>query len=248
MRPKDLVDQADAFDELSPIEPRDQTHARNHVPDGHVDRRLALMFEADQLLGSGPLAGQELLQPAEGRRDRWVLIAQALEELDAGRPRKRILRDPLQRACSVARAVGAEAEEVVGELVRLLSCGPAAHDLLRHTPEVVDEEDPKTDRDRPELADRQRHHLLIGEHHSPQAVRFEAAVRMRDVGPDEPQNPRVAREMAFSKLGEPAVVVLGQVVTDLAKLLVNDVIVVDEPFGGRRNRPFVLDRPNQGAV
>ncbi len=206
------------------------------------------MLEADHLLGGGPLGREELLQPAEGGGDRRVLIAQALEELDAGRRRERRTREPAQRCRRDLRAVRAEAEQAVGELVRLLARCPAAHDLLGEAAEVLDEEDPQADRDRPELADRQRLHPLVGAHHAPQALRVEAAVRVCDVGPGETQDPRVAREMALGQLGELAVVVRRQVVADLAELLVDDVEVVDEPLGGRRDRPFVLDRPGQDAV
>ena len=54
--------------------------------------------------------------------------------------------------------------------------------------------------------------------------------------------------MPLGQLGELAVVVRRQVVADLAELLVDDVEVVDEPLGGRRDRALVLDRPGQEAV
>ena len=157
-------------------------------------------------------------------------------------------REPAQGRRRGLRAVRAEAEQAVGELVGRLPRRPAAHDLLREAAEVLDEEDPEADRDRPQLADRQRLHLLVGAHHAPQALRVEAAVGVGDVGPGEAQDPRVAREMALGQLGELAVVVRGQVVADLAELLVDDGEVVDEPLGGRRDRPLVLDRAGQDAV
>ena len=54
--------------------------------------------------------------------------------------------------------------------------------------------------------------------------------------------------MAAAQLGQLAVVVRGQVVADLAELLVDDREVVDEPLGGRRDRAFVLDGPSQCAI
>jgi hypothetical protein len=54
--------------------------------------------------------------------------------------------------------------------------------------------------------------------------------------------------MAIGQLGKLAVVVRGQIVADLAELLVDDVEVVDEPLSGRRDRPLVLDGTGQGAV
>ena len=77
---------------------------------------------------------------------------------------------------------------------------------------------------------------LVGAHQAPQALGVEAAVRVRDVRPGEAEDARVAREMAVGELGQLAVVVRGQVVADLAELLVDDVEVVDEPLGGRRDR------------
>ncbi len=129
-----------------------------------------------------------------------------------------------------------EAEQLVGELVGHLPRRAAAHDLLREAAEVVDEKDAEADRDRPQLADRQRLDLLVGAHHATQDLGIEAAVGVGDVGPREPQHPRIAGEMASGQLGELAVVVRRQVVVDLAELLVDDVEVVDEPLGGRRDR------------
>ncbi len=71
---------------------------------------------------------------------------------------------------------------------------------------------------------------------------------MRDVGPGETKDPRVALQMAFGELGELRVVVRGQVVADLAELLVHDVEIVDKPFGGWRDPSFVLDGPGEHAV
>ena len=86
--PEDLVDEADALDELRPVEPRDEAHARDHIADGHVHRCLALMLEADHLFGGRPLLRKELLEPAHRGRGVRVLVAQPLEELNARRPRE----------------------------------------------------------------------------------------------------------------------------------------------------------------
>ncbi len=206
------------------------------------------MLEADDLLGGGPLGREALLQPAQGRSDGRVLVAQALEELDAGR---RGEGRPREAAHGCRRAVGvvrAEAEEAVGELVGRLPRSPAPHDLLGEAPEIVHEEDPEGDRGRPELADRERLHFLVRPHHAPQALRVETAVRVGDIRPGEAQDPRVALEMASGQLGELAVVVRGQVVADLAELLVDDRVVVDEPLSGRCDPSLVLDRAGQDAV
>ena len=144
--------------------------------------------------------------------------------------------------------VRADPEQSVGELVRQLPRGATADDPLGQAAEVVDEQDPQADRDRPQLADRERLDLLVGADHPPQTLRVEPAVRVGDVRPGEAQDPRIALEVALGQLRQLAVVVRRQVVADLAQLLVDDGEVVDEPLGRRGDPAFVLDRPGQDAV
>jgi hypothetical protein len=54
--------------------------------------------------------------------------------------------------------------------------------------------------------------------------------------------------MTLGELGELAVVGRRQVVADLADLLVDDVEVVDQPFGSGRDRTLFPDRAGQNAV
>ena len=54
--------------------------------------------------------------------------------------------------------------------------------------------------------------------------------------------------MAFCQLGQLVVVVGGQIILDLAQLLVDDVEVVHEPFGGRRDRALFPDGTGERAV
>ena len=206
------------------------------------------MLDADHLLGGRALRREVFFQPAEGRGQRRILIAEPLEQLDVAGRRERHARQPAQRCRGNVRAVLVELEQLVGELIGQLPRGTAPHDLLREAAEVVDEKDADADRDRPELADRQRLDLLIRAHHAAQDLGIEAAVGVRDVGPREAHHPRIAGEMAARQLRELAVVARGQVVVDLAELLVDDVEVVDEPLGRRRDRTVLLDRPGEDAV
>ena len=106
----------------------------------------------------------------------------------------------------------------------------------------------KADRDGPQLAERQRLDPLVGDHQAPEAVGVEAAVGMGDVGPGQAEDPRIAFEGTLGELGQLTVVVLRQVVPDLPELLLDDVEVVDQPLGRRRDRPLVPDRLGERAV
>ena len=129
----------------------------------------------------------------------------------------------------------------------LLATGGVAltDDLLGQSTEVLDKEDPQADGDRPELAEGQRLHALVGGYQATKTLRVEAAVGVGDVGPRDAEDPWVPLEVAALQLRQLAVVVGRQIVTDLAKLLLDDVEVVDKPFRGRRDRSFFLDRVSQ---
>ena len=51
LRPQQLVDQTDAFEEFRPVHIREQSHARDDVAHRDVRRRLTLMLLEDDLLG-----------------------------------------------------------------------------------------------------------------------------------------------------------------------------------------------------
>ena len=129
-----------------------------------------------------------------------------------------------------------------------MPCRAARLDLVGEAPEILDEQDPEADGDCPELPDGQRLHRLVGADHSSQAFWVEPAVRVRDVRPREAEDARIPLQRTVGQLRELAVVVGRQVVPDLADLLVDDVEVVDQPFGGRRDRAFSLDGARQGPV
>ncbi len=242
------VDQADALHELRPVEPGDQAHARDDVPDRDVHRGLALVLQPDRLFSRRSLRRQKALEQAECRRCGWVLVAKPLEELDLARGRQ-------GRAGQLpelgGRGLGgrlAEPQQAVRQVVCALAGFAAADDLLGQASEVLDQQDAQADGDRPELSERQRLHPLVRHHQATQALRIESTVGVRDVCPRETEDPRISLEGAVDELWQLAVVVRGQVVADLAELLLDDVEVVDEPLRGRRDRSLVLDRLGQLAV
>ena len=61
------IDQADALDDLLPIDGGHQAHARDDVADCHVDGALPLMLLVDNVVGRRSLRGQALVQTGERR-------------------------------------------------------------------------------------------------------------------------------------------------------------------------------------
>ena len=109
-------------------------------------------------------------------------------------------------------------------------------DLHRQTAHVLDQRDAQGDRHRPYLADRQRLHGLIGLHKAQDKGFRQQTVGVRDIGPSQTQHPRIARKGAVDQFRQMSVIADRQIVFDLAQLLFDNVKVVQQPFGGGRDR------------
>ncbi|MEI2808495.1 MAG: hypothetical protein V9G18_21900 [Albidovulum sp.] len=99
-----------------------------------------------------------------------------------------------------------------------------------------------------QLADRQRLDLLVGRHVAAQDLSGQQAVGVRDIGPGQPEDPRIPREGPVAELRKLPVVARRQVVADLPELLFHEVEVVEQPFRGRGDRLAFLHRPGADAV
>ena len=117
---QDGIDETHALEDRGPIERGDEAHARDDVADGHVHPDLALMLLADDRLGGRALVREALVQPDQRRRDPRILIAQALEQPnDEGRRQARRVEPAQRRVWRLGRPA-ADAEQAIGESVRLL--------------------------------------------------------------------------------------------------------------------------------
>ena len=90
--------------------------------------------------------------------------------------------------------------------------------------------------------------MLVCTHESAQRLDVEAAVGVRDERPGDSQHARVPREVALGQLRQLPVEAGRQVIADLADLLVDDVEIVDQPFGSRRDDPLLANRLREGAI
>ena len=88
---EDLVDQADALEQLRPIDVGDEAHAGDDVAHRDAGGDLPLVLVADDGVGSRPLPGQLLVEPLQRRRDAGILIAQPMDQLHEKAVRERRL-------------------------------------------------------------------------------------------------------------------------------------------------------------
>ena len=73
-------------------------------------------------------------------------------------------------------------------------------------------------------------------------VELDPAVRVRDEGPGQPVDARISLQLSRGQLGQLPIEARRKVLLDLADLLFDDVEVVEQPLGGRRDRARLAAR------
>jgi len=163
------------------------------------------------------------------RSYRGILIPQTLYELhDERRGHGALVVMSAHQRVRVG-CLAVDAEQAVGNHIGLLTCDAAADNAARGATHVLHEHDAQRDGDRPELTNGERLHALIGAHEPTQCFRIEAAVGVRHVRPGDTEHARVAREVAIRKFRQLPIEPRRQINANLADLLFDDVIVVEQP-------------------
>src|SRR5436190_11737570 len=220
---------ADALEELPPVERRKQTHAGDDVAYGDLSSGLPLMLEMNNLLDGDQLRGELLFYPVKRWPHLRILIAQPLRELHYKGSIKH-LASADRRLKGADQLVGlppANLKELIRELVRLFSCIAGCHHPRRKATEVLYKGDSQSDCNSPQLPDGERPHGLVRTHKSTKGVGVETAVGVSDQRQRDGIDARVACKNAAFEFGQLFVVALGQVSADLAKLLFDNMKVVD---------------------
>ena len=194
------------------------------------------MLVVHDLVSCRFVIGQMLLQPYERWSHLRVLIPQALHELHDKCRRQPGFIAMFAKQCVRLRCATVNPEQSVRNHVGFLPCDTAAHDALRCAAHVFHKYDPQRNRNRPELSNGERMDGLIGAHEAPQSLRIEATVGMRDERPSHAEYPRVAGEGAIGELRQFSIVTGRQIDANLADLLLDDVIIIEQPFSRWRDR------------
>ncbi|MDT4818208.1 hypothetical protein FQZ97_512990 [compost metagenome] len=232
-RAQPRVDEADALEPLGPVDIGNQPHAGDDVAHRHVGGALALLRVQHHVIDGSALESEARLQPAQRRRGLWVLVAQAPGKLRGkhlGQWRAGAHGD-IGLECCAGTSCGQQSS---GQRIGIGAGNPPGGDLPGEPAQVLDQDNAQRNRHCPQFTDRQRLDALVGSNEAAQDIGVEVAVRVGDKGPSHPEDSRIAREWPLRELGKLAIVAGRQVVPDLADLLLHDVIVVEQPFRGRR--------------
>src|SRR5712672_966340 len=71
---------------------------------------------------------------------------------------------------------------------------------------------------------------------------------MRDVGPGDSEDARITFKRAVGELGQLAVILARKVVANFANLLLDNMKVIDQPFGGGGYRTLFTNRGRGAAI
>ena len=128
LRAQHRIDEADAFEQLSPIDGGHQAHARDDVANRDIRCALPLMLLMDQVVGRGSLGRKAFVQPKERRHHLRVLFTQPLHELN--REGRWQLSLEASKARLPARPPGCRSQQPVGKGVGLFPHCLAIHDVF----------------------------------------------------------------------------------------------------------------------
>ena len=117
---------------------------------------------------------------------------------------------------------------------RRVSVLPRAQRLHGEAAEVLDERQPQHDRNRPELADRQRRDVLVRVGESAQQLLIEAPGGVGDEAAREDIDARIPAPSSADERRQLLVILPREIAADFEQLRADDVVVVAQPFFGRR--------------
>ena len=239
--PQDLLDEADALEEERPVQRRAEPEAGDRVAHRDLRGGLGLVFRPDHVFGGHPLGGEPLLHGRAHRRHQGAVLAHPLQEAYD----ERGLEGVGEGGHGAGGAGAGDLVEVaVGREARLAGC----ERLLRQAPQVLDQRDLEHAGPGPQLADGQGGHGLVGGHEPHQLHAIEAPVGVADQLQRHRVDARHARHFAGRQLGEPAVIPARQVVPHAAELRLDQVGVVEVPFGGGGEELAAVDVVRQDAI
>ena len=189
-----------------------------------------------------------LVEPGEGGRDARVLVAQPVHELDRQRIGKRRLLKGGKHGRDTFGGDAARPEQPVRQPVRRPPQGAILYDQPGEAPQILDQDDAQRDGHRPQFADGERLHLLIGVQEARQHVGIEAAVGVGHEGPCHAEDARISGKRPGGELGKLAVIAGRKVGADLADLLLDQMIIVDQPFRGGGDGAALVNGAGDGAI
>ena len=157
-------------------------------------------------VGRRVLHRQTFVEPCQRGGNHGILIAQPVNELDRECLRKRLALVRSQNNGGGFRGLSARTKQPIGDSVGEIPLGTARGNLLCEAPKIFNQNDPKSDRNRPEFTYGERLYFLISPDETNQHLGVETAIRMGDEGPRDSEHSGIAHERAISEFRELTIV------------------------------------------
>ena len=235
-----VFDEADRLDVLTPVDGRAQPQAGDRVGHRGLARRLPLMLGADDVFGHRVALEHVHFERGAQRRSAHVVFAGAVQHLhDVG-----VVRALGNRHRGVGRR-GVEAQHV---RVGGAAGGAADQDLVGQPAQVLDQRELEHARPRPQLADGQRRDALVTVEEVRELRQVEPAVAVAQQLHGHGVGARLAGVIARDERRQLPVVAQRQVLADLDDFRRDQMEVVEEPLGGRRDERTMAHVFGQDAV
>ncbi len=246
--PQQPIDWAHTLKKRRPVERRRQPHAGDDVAHGNAHRRLLLMLGMHDIVGGRALGGQTFIEPQQHRAHVRVQVAESLDQLHGKRGGQRLAFNVPENGDRWFLGQRRPSQQTVCQRVCFQPCGTALYDSVGQPTKVLHQHDAQRNRHRPQFADGQGLHTLIG--HDKPAQRFwvEAAVGMGDERPGHSEDSRIILQMAGGQFRQLSVIPGRKVVDNLAELFVHDVKIIYQPLGRGGNRLFLLNRTSNRPI
>ena len=237
-----------ALDEQAPIRPGDGPETGDAVGHPDLGERQPPGRPGGRLLGAEGFVGDPVLEVAQG--DERVSMAQLLEKAgDENRgQRRRISEEALHLRVEGRLPRLAGPRNPRRRLVRRLRLIQPADRAERHPPHVLDESQPEHRRDGPELADGESGDLLKGAHETGHVVERDPAFTVRDQRDAQLVDPRIPGQRTATQHGQLPVVAPWQALPHLIHVLLDDVVVVQQPLARGADVRAAIGRGREPGV
>ena len=161
---------------------------------------LLLMLGVNHVVGGLTLRGQSFVDPSQPGHTFGVLIAEPLGELNN---KRRFQRPVLPIDVSLPKSLRPcpGTQRAVGKFVGFLPRSAAVNDARCQPAKVFDQGDSQRDRHRPQFADRERFHALVGLHKAAQRLGVESTIGMSNQCPGHSKDPWIILKVADASLG-----------------------------------------------
>ena len=239
------VNRADLLDPDSPFGIVHLPQTADDVAHGHIAGRQAVVLRHHHFLGVGAGLLQPLLQPGNRQGRCLRSVTQAIEELGG----EGIVLGQRLDAVEQRRVAGCivQPDQLVGDLVCLAAHAARALDANGDTAKILDQNIAHHRGQRPELADLQRLDRL-----EPLDQRRQALARNRrmGVGDIEPGERDGARQLGAADIDQRQLTIefLRKVAAHLLDRFLDDIVIVEQPFGSRGNCGTLRDIGGGGAI